>query len=177
MENNEFFYKNSLNTFVSQISILSYFNRKQQYFPSNHIIKQVKQGRLARIQMLQDLISNCQGIDDKVSDSFFKSLEIVKYLEGPQSIKVPMLITKEKLETELNKLITFLKEEIKLWLVNFVNDNEDHLALVQKFHSKFKLMEDEIFSLQVKKVITVPLMKDYIQERLKRSLKKITNLD
>jgi hypothetical protein len=99
LEDDEFFYKNALSTFVSRVSSLSDFNRKQQDFPSNHRIKQVKVGWLERIQMLWELIANCKKIDDKRSDSFLKSLEIVKELEGPQLIRESMLITKEQLET------------------------------------------------------------------------------
>jgi hypothetical protein len=77
--------------------------------------------------------------------------------------------------SEFDNLIDFLEEEIKRWLVTFVNDNEDHLASVEKFHFEFKEMGEEIFSLLVKKDITVPPMKEYIEEWLKISLIQIVN--
>ena len=171
-----FFYKNSL----------SDFHRNQQDLSSNCRIKQVRVGLLARIQMLQDSIVNCTKINDKRSNAFLKALEIVKYLKGPQLVRESMLIPKEQLEIELNiikaswtsefdNLIDFPKEEIKWWLVTFVNDNEDHLASVENFHFQFKEMGEEIFSLLVKKDITVPPMKEYIEEWLKISLIQIVN--
>jgi hypothetical protein len=60
-------------------------------------------------------------------------------------------------------------------LVNFVNDNEDHLETIQELHSKCKAIEDEIFSCDVNKDITVPPLKEYIENWLKNSLSEITN--
>jgi hypothetical protein len=135
-----FFYKNYLSTFVVWVSSLSDFHRNQQDLPSNARIKQVKAGWLARIQMLRDSIASCTKINDKRSNAFLKALEIVKDIEGPQLIRESMLIPKEKLETKLSvikaswasefdNLTNFPEEEIKWWLVTFVNDNEDHLGI------------------------------------------------
>jgi hypothetical protein len=128
------------------VSSLSDFHRNQQDLPSNHRIKQVRVGWLARIQMLRDSIANCTKINDKRSNAFLKALEIVKDLKGPQLVRESMLIPKEQLETELSvikaswasefdNLTDFLEEEIKWWLVTFVNDNEDHLASIEQLCS------------------------------------------
>ena len=78
---------------------------------------------MERIEILHELIRNCKKVDEKRSDSFFKSLEIVKKLEGLQLVRESKLLTKEQLETELNILKT-------LWDSDF-----DHLT---------KFLEDEI---------------------------------
>jgi hypothetical protein len=54
-----------------------------------------------------------------------------------------------------------------------VNDNEDHLSSIQELHFEFKAMQDEIFFLWVKQNITIPPLKEYIEEWLKSSLKQI----
>jgi hypothetical protein len=144
---------------VAQVLILSDFTRKQQDLPSNHRIKQIMVGWLERVQMLWESIPKCNKIDEKINnsffksleifkklnrqklirDSFFKSLEIFKELNIPKLIRDSMIITKEKLEKELNNikaswgsefdnLNNFPKEEIWLWLFIFINTNEDHLT-------------------------------------------------
>jgi hypothetical protein len=60
-------------------------------------------------------------------------------------------------------------------LVTFVNDNEDHLTSIEKIHSDFTEIEDEIFMIRVKQDIIVVLMKDYIDEWLKKQLVEIVN--
>jgi hypothetical protein len=63
-------------------------------------------------------------LEGKRSDSFLKSLDIVKELEGPPLIRESTLLTKEQLESELNilkiswgsefdNLTNFPEEEIK----------------------------------------------------------------
>jgi hypothetical protein len=97
-----------------------------------------------------------------------------------------MVITKEKLETELgvikaswvsefDDLIEFLKDEIKRWIVTLVNNNEDRIASVEQLHSRFKEIGEEIFSLKVKQDITISPIKQYIEECLKKSLAQIVN--
>jgi len=99
-----------------------------------------------------------------------------------------MIINKEKLEIwlsiikaswagEFDNLTDFPEEEIKQWLVTFVNDNKDHLESIEQLWSELKEMEEEIFSLQVNKDITVPPMKEYIEEWLKKLLTQIVYLE
>jgi hypothetical protein len=76
---------------------------------------------LERIEILHELISSCEKVDGKRSDSFLKSLEIVKKLEGPQLVRESKLLTKEQLETELNILKTSWDSEFDN-LTNFLED-------------------------------------------------------
>jgi len=96
------------------------------------------------------------------------------------------LLTKEQLESELNilkiswggefdNLTSFPEEEIKQWLVKFVNDNEYHLETIQELHSECKEIKDYNFFIRVKKYIIVPPLKDYIENWLKSLLNEITN--
>jgi hypothetical protein len=74
---------------------------------------------------------------------------------------------------EFDQLTDFSKDEIKWWLVTFVDNNEDHLASIEKLHSEFEEIEEEIFMLRIKQDIIVATMKDYIDGWLKKSLAKI----
>jgi hypothetical protein len=56
-----------------------------------------------------------------------------------------------------------------------VNENEDHLSSIDQLHSKFKEIVDDIFSHRVRKYITIPPMKEYIDEWLKKTLQQIIN--
>jgi hypothetical protein len=111
-------------------------------------------------------------------------LEIFKELEGPQLLRNSRIITKEKLDKELvvvntlwaeefDNLIEFPKDEIKCCFFTFVNDNEDHMSLIDQIHSEFKGIEEDILSLRVKKDITIQLMKEFIEEWLNTLLKQI----
>jgi len=73
---------------------------------------------------------------------FMKKIEIVNTFEGPYLVRESKLLTKDQLQMKLNILKTlwasefdnltnFPENEIKQWLVNFVNDSEDHLTLIQ----------------------------------------------
>jgi hypothetical protein len=84
-------------------------------------------------------------------------------------------VVKTSWANEFDNLIEFPEDEIKHWLVTFVNDNEDHLSSVDQLHSEFKEIEEDIFSLRVKQDITIPPMKEYIDEWLKKLLQQIIN--
>jgi hypothetical protein len=42
---------------------------------------------------------------------------------------------------EFDELTDFPEDEIKWWLVTFVNNNEDHLASIEKLHSSLKKLK------------------------------------
>jgi hypothetical protein len=91
------------------------------------------------------------------------------------------MITKEELDSHLaametslandfNNLVEFPKEELKQWLVTFVNDNEEHLSAIEQLQVECKEVEEEIFMLQVKQEITIPPIKNYIDDLVKNTL-------
>jgi hypothetical protein len=69
---------------------------------------------------------------------------------------------KISLANDFDILIEFPEEELKQWLVTFVNDNEDHLSTIHQLQVECKEVEDDIFTLQVKQEITISPIKDYI---------------
>jgi hypothetical protein len=82
------------------------------------------------------------------------------------------IITKEELHSHLEEMRTslandfddlmeFPEEELKQWLVTFLND-EDHLSTIDQILVECKEVEKDIFALQVKQEITIPPIKDYI---------------
>ena len=74
--------------------------------------------------MLKEAIVDCEKIDEKRGDSFLKSFDIVKELQGPQLLRKSGIITKDQLDKDLatvkiawaNKfeiLVEFPKEKLK----------------------------------------------------------------
>jgi hypothetical protein len=94
------------------------YTRKQHDLPSNNRLKQIKVGWLARIEVLWELIASCKRIEEKRSDAFLRSLEIVKELEGPPLIRESTMLTKEQLESELNILKISWGSEFDISLVS-----------------------------------------------------------
>jgi len=89
--------------------------------------------------------------------------------------EIQLNILKISLANDFDNLTIFLEEEIKWWLVRFVNDNEYYMTSVQESRSEWKSIEDDFFSLQVKEDITISLLKDCIENYLKDALNAITN--
>jgi hypothetical protein len=87
LENVGYVYKNEMSTFTTQVLDMNDLTRKQQDLRSNNIMKQIKVGWLARIEFLRELIATCKNLEVKRTDSFLKSLDIVKELEGPPLIR------------------------------------------------------------------------------------------
>jgi hypothetical protein len=159
------------------------FTRKQQYFHLDNRINKVNVGWLARLEILHELVSSCERVDEKSPDSFFKSLEIFKKLEGPQLISEYKLLTNDKFEMKLNIHITLLaskfdnltnvlKYETRRWSVNFVDNYEDLLSSFLELNPNFQAMKVEMFLLRVNKNnVTIPPLKEYTKEWLKSLLK------
>jgi hypothetical protein len=186
LEHDEGFYNNEVKTFIARVTSLSDHHINQQQFPSNKRIKQIREGWEARVNMLKDTIVDCERINEKRGDAFLKALDIVRELQGPQILRNFGIITKEQLDKDLvvvktswadefDSLVEFPEEELKCWLVTFVNENEDHLSTIDQLHVEFKEIEEDIFMLRVKKEITIPLIKEYINEWLKKLLQEINN--
>jgi len=113
-------------------------------------------------------------INDISSDFLLKAIKVVDDLCGPRMIRDSVLITKDILKNELNdisesmalefdNIIDFSEEEIKKWLFNFVNVNEDQSAIVAQLQEYAQEIKEEIFNQRVKKGITIPPLKYYIE--------------
>ncbi len=60
-------------------------------------------------------------------------------------------------------------------MLGYVCKHEDHLVTTKQLCLEFKEIEEGIFPPRVEKDITIPPMKEYIQDLLKISLTKIVN--
>jgi hypothetical protein len=60
-------------------------------------------------------------------------------------------VVKTSWANEFDNLVEFPKEELKHWLVTFVNENEDHLSTIDQLHVEFKEIEEDIFHLELSK--------------------------
>nr|KUM50079.1 hypothetical protein ABT39_MTgene3307 [Picea glauca]QHR88587.1 hypothetical protein Q903MT_gene2601 [Picea sitchensis] len=73
---------------------------------------------------------------------FLKVVNIIKELEGPSLIKDSMLLSRDQIEVEISNLRNswgtqfddlagFPDDEIRNWLVDFVNENEEQMTTSQ----------------------------------------------
>jgi hypothetical protein len=69
-----------------------------------------------------------------------------------------------------NSLEEFGDDELKHWLVTFVNKNEDHSSIVDQVQLECKEVEEKIFTLQVKHEITIRPIKGYIDDWIKKAM-------
>jgi hypothetical protein len=170
LQHDEAYCKNELNTFVAWVTSISDHRRNQQGLPNSNRIRKIKAGWEQRVKMLQDAIVACKKIDERRGDVILKAFDVVKEMQGPQLFINSTMITKEELNSHLvamktslasdfDNLVEFPEEELKQWLVTFVNDNEEHLSAIEQLQLECKEMEDHIFVLQVKQEITIPPIK------------------
>jgi hypothetical protein len=101
------------------------------------------------------LITTCDTLEGRRSTLFLKVANIVKELKFPPLMRDSILITKDQMEAELgilkivqgtkfNDLANFLENEIRCWLVNFMNENKDQEVIVQQQHAMLKGFKDEL---------------------------------
>jgi uncharacterized protein Yka (UPF0111/DUF47 family) len=77
--------------------------------------------------------------------------------------------------TKFDDLTNFPEDEIRCWLVSFMNENEDQSSIAQQQSDTLKTIEDELFKVRVKQDIIVASLHEYIQEWLKGVLEVIAN--
>jgi hypothetical protein len=80
---------------------------------------------------------------------------------------------KTTLGNEFDSLSQFDDEELKQWLVTFVNNNEDHLSVIDQVQLECKEVEEHIFALRVKQEITIRPMKIFIDNWIKNAMEQI----
>ena len=86
--------------------------RKKGDLPFRNKLNQIKVVWQSQINILGELISSCNILEDDKSNIFFKVVDVIKELKGPPIIKESILLTKEDMGTELSKLR-------KIWDNNF----------------------------------------------------------
>jgi hypothetical protein len=132
------------------------------------------------------MIVECDVINSKRSDLFFKLVDVTKELEGPHLIMDSIFLTKDQLQEQLealkiswanefNNLTEFSQEEVEKWLVHYVNKNEDQEDIIHQLGFELKDIEDELFDLKIKHELMVSPMREYIEQWLRNALVRITN--
>jgi hypothetical protein len=93
LENDEHFYMEDVNTFSARISSMSDVHRREQNIPSKVRIKQIDACWSRRIKCLREMIVECDNINSKRSDVFFKLIDVTKELEAPNLIMDTILLS------------------------------------------------------------------------------------
>jgi hypothetical protein len=68
-----------------------------------------------------------------------------------EELNSDLVAMKTSLASDFDNLVEFPEEELKQWLVTFVNDNEDHLSSIEQLQLEHKEMEDKIFPFKLSK--------------------------
>jgi hypothetical protein len=87
-----------------------------------------------------------------------------------EELNSDLVAMKTSLASDFDNLVEFPEEELKQWLVTIIIDNEDHSSAIEQLQLEHKEMEDDIFALQVKQEITIPPIKNNIDNWVKNTL-------
>jgi hypothetical protein len=134
------------------------------------------------------MINELDVIKNKRGDLFFKLVDLTKELNGPSLLMDTILSSKEQLLEQLNVLkvawankftesIEFFEEEIRRWLVTYINRNDEVDDTLHQLGMDLREMENEMFEKNTKHEIMLPPMREYIEYWLRKSLFKITKLE
>jgi len=107
-----------------------------------------------------------------------------QYLEDPEFFLNYVLMSKEKLEENvelfkialverINSLIEYSEMEVEIWLVSYVNKNEDIEDTLHQLLFDFRDLESALFDIKLRQEKCVVPMRDYIENWFKNSLTKI----
>jgi len=105
----------------------------------------------------------------------------------PKLISSSMFMTRQQFEEQIEGLkkalaensdgiVEFTYDDIDSWLVEYINKNEDIENTFQKLSIDYREIEDELFNIMVKQEVIVAPLRDYIEERLKNSIAKISEI-
>jgi hypothetical protein len=128
LENDEGFYKEVVGTFLVKVLSLSDLHGRDKNIPSKTHMKQINACWLKIIKFLREMLSECDVINTKRGDVFLKLVDLTKELDIPHLIMDTMLLSKEKLQeqlealkvswaSEFNDSIEYSEEEVEIWLV------------------------------------------------------------
>lgn len=106
-------------------------------------------------------------LEDKKSATFLKIIDFVVELKVPPLVRDSTLISSYELEAELSKLkdkwtrefdsLTYFSEEnIKAWIVDYVNLNNNISIIFCEAQKEIIEIEKEIFEMNIKHEITIP---------------------
>ena len=135
--------------------------RKNQSLPSISRIKQVQSSWKGRIDILKSFKERCTLMEDKKSPIFFKLSDSTAELGGPPLIQDSTLIFPYEMEVELSKLKDkcvgefynmpdFFEDNMRTWIVDYVNLNNTIFFIVGEAHAYLIEVEKEIFEMKIK---------------------------
>jgi len=131
------------------------------------------------------MINETDVLRNKKSDLFPKLVSRSKELNGPNLLMDTMILTKEYLTRQLSALkvawandfteaIEFSEDEVEKSLVWYINRNNEVDDTLHKAKLYLRGFENQLFQIKTKHEITVALLREYIEEWLKKVLIKIT---
>ena len=142
----------------------------------------------SRIKILRPLNDKCTLLEEKKSIVFFKVVEAITKLGGPPMVKNSTLLSLNDLEYELSKLkekwveefenlSNFLEENMKIWIVSYVNFNNDNTTILSQGREYISYIEKEFFDMKVKQGIPVPSLREYTIDWLEKPLGIVAKTD
>jgi hypothetical protein len=127
-------------------------------------VKQLKAYWLKRIKSLKETLVECDVISVKRGELYLKLIELklvgsTEDVEDPQLIMNSILLTKEQIEEKLdslkipstktfNNLTKYLETEVEIWLVRYVNKNDDIEDTLHQLLMYFKYIENSLFDIK-----------------------------
>jgi hypothetical protein len=100
----EGFYKEAVSIVSKKVSSLRELHRRDQNIPFTTCMKQINACWLRIINFLREVLSYCDVINTKRGDVFLKTVDLTTELEGPHVIMDTILLSKEKLQEQLESL-------------------------------------------------------------------------
>ena len=134
--------------------------RKKQFIPSNYRINKIEAGWKGQIDILRSLNKRYSPVEDRKSATFFKIIDAITELGGPTIIRNSTLIFVDDLEYEVSKLKDkwarefdilsyFFEENIRTWVVNYVNLNNNIVNIVLKEKEEIIEIDKEMFEMNI----------------------------
>jgi hypothetical protein len=127
-------------------------------------VKQLKAYWLKRIKSLKETLVECDVISVKRGELYLKLIKLklvgsTEDVEDPQLIMNSILLTKEQIEEKLdslkipstktfNNLTKYLETEVDIWLVRYVNKNDDIEDTLHQLLMYFKYIENSLFDIK-----------------------------
>jgi hypothetical protein len=192
LKNDEGFLTNGVSMFTAKVSTMTEQRRKQEYFPSQSCMKQLKVCWIERINTLRGLLSQLNELSCKNTEAYSKfiGLDIAGTtieVADPNLISNSMLMTRQQFEEQVETLkklsaekfdsmVEYTYDDIDNWLVEYTNRNEDIETTLQNLSIDHREIESELLNIKVKQEVIVAPLREYIQEWLNKSLIKISEI-
>jgi hypothetical protein len=87
-----------MGTFPSKVLILNDIHRREKNISFKARLKQINACWSKRIKFLQEMLFECDVINNKRGDIFLNLVDLTKEMDGPHLITDSTLLSKEKLQ-------------------------------------------------------------------------------